>query len=160
MGTFYFYYQNPLGFCFLLQIRAFVIRIFLGLPNLKMKENTKWILNSNQTSSCKWLIALTFQGRCPCQCKLISFLVNFVRNRVLAIRERPTMFFLREKKWYIQSKATAGREFCANFRAFHSRFQLPCSVSRPCLRYLPSLPALKDWWDESNETRKYLGKLN
>ena len=44
MGTFYFYYQNPLVFCFPLQIRAFVIQISLELPNLKMKENTKSIL--------------------------------------------------------------------------------------------------------------------
>ena len=79
METFYVYYQNPLGFCFLLQIRAFVIQISLGLPNLKMKEKKDMNsgLSSNKTSSCKWHIALTFQGRLPCQRKLISFVVNF-----------------------------------------------------------------------------------
>ena len=34
-------------------------------------------LSNNKTSSGKWLIALTFQGRCPRWRKLISFVVNF-----------------------------------------------------------------------------------
>ena len=38
MVSFKCYYQNPLGFCFLGQIRAFEILTSLGLPNLNMKE--------------------------------------------------------------------------------------------------------------------------
>ena len=40
----YYYDQNPSGFSFLVQIRAFVIYISLGLPNLNMKRKTKRIL--------------------------------------------------------------------------------------------------------------------
>ena len=42
--SFYHYDQNPSAFCFLVQIRAFVIQTSLGLQNLNMKEKTKWIL--------------------------------------------------------------------------------------------------------------------
>ena len=41
MTPFYCYYQNPSGFCFLGQIRAFVIKTSKGLTNLNMKEETK-----------------------------------------------------------------------------------------------------------------------
>ena len=44
MASFYYYDQDPLGFCFLVQIRAFVIQTSLGLHNLNMKGNTKRIL--------------------------------------------------------------------------------------------------------------------
>ena len=44
MTPFYYYDQNPSGFCFLVQIRAFVIGTSLGLPNLKMKGKTERIL--------------------------------------------------------------------------------------------------------------------
>ena len=82
--------RNPLGFCFPLQIRAFVIQTSLELPN-KFKNERKYEINSglssNKTSSSKRPIELTFQGRLPCQRKLISVVVNFLRNRVLAVRE-------------------------------------------------------------------------
>ena len=32
------------GFCFLVQIRAFAFKTSPGLPNLNIKEKTKWIL--------------------------------------------------------------------------------------------------------------------
>ena len=35
---YYYYYQNPSAFCFLVQVRAFIIKTSLGLPNLNMKE--------------------------------------------------------------------------------------------------------------------------
>ena len=44
MISFYHYDQNPSGFCFLVQIRAFVIQTSLGLQNLNMKGKTKTIL--------------------------------------------------------------------------------------------------------------------
>ena len=44
MTSFYYYDQNPSGFCFLVQIRAFVIQTSLGLQNLNMKGKTKRIL--------------------------------------------------------------------------------------------------------------------
>ena len=44
MTSFYFYDQNPSGFCFLVLIRAFVIQTSLGLENLNMKGKTKRIL--------------------------------------------------------------------------------------------------------------------
>ena len=40
----YYYYQNPLVFGFLVQIRALVTETSKGLPNFNMKEITKWIL--------------------------------------------------------------------------------------------------------------------
>ena len=43
MTSFYYYDQNPSGFCFLVQIRAFVIQTSLGLQNLNMKGKTKRI---------------------------------------------------------------------------------------------------------------------
>ena len=44
MTSFYYYDQNPSGFCFLVQIRAFVIQTSLGLQNLNMKGKTNRIL--------------------------------------------------------------------------------------------------------------------
>ena len=44
MTSFYYYHLNPLGFCFLVQINAFVIQTSLGLQNLNMKEKTNRIL--------------------------------------------------------------------------------------------------------------------
>ena len=44
MTSFYYYDQNPSGFCFLVQIRAFVIQTLLGLQNLNMKEKTERIM--------------------------------------------------------------------------------------------------------------------
>ena len=44
MASFYYYDRNPSGYCFLVQITAFVNETSLGLPNLKMKGKTKWIL--------------------------------------------------------------------------------------------------------------------
>ena len=43
MTSFYNYDQNPLGFCFLVQIRAFVIQTSLGLQN-KFERKTKRIM--------------------------------------------------------------------------------------------------------------------
>ena len=40
----YYYDQHPSGFSFLVQITAFVMEIWLGLPNLNMKRKTKRIL--------------------------------------------------------------------------------------------------------------------
>ena len=37
MTLFYYHDQNPSGFCFLVQIRSFVIETSLGLQNLNMK---------------------------------------------------------------------------------------------------------------------------
>ena len=44
MTSFYYYDQNPSRFCFLVQIRAFVIETSLGLSNLNMKRKPKRIL--------------------------------------------------------------------------------------------------------------------
>ena len=44
MASFYYYDQNPSGYCFLVQIKAFVNKTSLGLPNLNTKRKTKWIL--------------------------------------------------------------------------------------------------------------------
>ena len=44
MTSFYYYDQNPLGFCFLVRIRAFVIQTSLGLQNLNIKGKTKKIM--------------------------------------------------------------------------------------------------------------------
>ena len=44
MASLYYYEQNPSGFCFLVQIRAFVTQTSLGLQNLNMKGKTKIFL--------------------------------------------------------------------------------------------------------------------
>ena len=44
MTSFYYHDQNPSWFCFLVQMRAFVIQTSPGLPNLNMKGKTKRIL--------------------------------------------------------------------------------------------------------------------
>ena len=44
MTSFYYYDQNPSGFCFLVLIKAFVIQNTLELQNLNMKGKTKRIL--------------------------------------------------------------------------------------------------------------------
>ena len=44
MTSFYYYDQNPSGFCFLVLIRAFVIQTSLRLQNLNMKGKSKRIL--------------------------------------------------------------------------------------------------------------------
>ena len=44
MTSFYYYDQNPSGFSFLAQIRAFVIQTSLGLQNLNIKGKTKRIV--------------------------------------------------------------------------------------------------------------------
>ena len=57
MTSFYYYYHKPLGFCFLVQIRAFVISTSLGLANLnsKQKRNDSG-LGSKKMSSWEWPI--------------------------------------------------------------------------------------------------------
>ena len=44
MTSFYYYDQNPSGFCCLVQIAAFVIYTSMGSPNLNMKGKAKRIL--------------------------------------------------------------------------------------------------------------------
>ena len=44
MTSFYYYDQNPLGFFFLVRIRAFVIQTSLALQNLNIKGKTKKIM--------------------------------------------------------------------------------------------------------------------
>ena len=58
MASFYYYDQDPSGFCFLEQIRAFVILTSLGLPSFKYeKKNEKNSgRSSNKTPSRKWPI--------------------------------------------------------------------------------------------------------
>ena len=55
---FYYYDQNPSGFCFLVQISAFVIYTLLRIPNLNVKGKTKRILVIvvKWRHSCKWPI--------------------------------------------------------------------------------------------------------
>ena len=57
MTSFYYYDQNPSGFCFLVQIRAFVIQTSLGLQNKYERKNEKdYGRSSKMTPLCKWLI--------------------------------------------------------------------------------------------------------
>ena len=46
MTSFCYYNQHPLGFCFFVQMKAFVSKPLLGLPNInkKGKTNLKWLL--------------------------------------------------------------------------------------------------------------------
>ena len=59
MTSFHYYDQNPSGLCVLVQIRAFVIEISLGLPNIyniiyERKNEKDSGRSSKMTSSCKW----------------------------------------------------------------------------------------------------------
>ena len=58
MASFYYYDQNPSGFCFLVQIRALVILSSLGLPNFKSerKNEKHYGRSSKMTPSGKWPI--------------------------------------------------------------------------------------------------------
>ena len=53
--------QNPSGFCFLVQIRSFVIYTSLGLQNLNMKGKRKKEKDCGRSSKtmplCKWPIS-------------------------------------------------------------------------------------------------------
>ena len=49
MASFYYYYQNPSGFCFLVEIIAFVILPSLGLIT-KFKYERKNEMNSGLSS--------------------------------------------------------------------------------------------------------------
>ena len=70
-ASFYYYDQDPSGFCFLVQIRAFVIETSLGLANLHMKGKTKRILVANgllerifKKASRNFYDATSFTGFC------------------------------------------------------------------------------------------------
>ena len=57
MASFYYYYQNPSGFCFLVEIIAFVILPSLGLITkfkYERKNEMNSGLSSKKTLSCKW----------------------------------------------------------------------------------------------------------
>ena len=53
MTSFYYYDQNPSGFCFLVLIRAFVIQTSLGYERKNEKDSGR---SSKMTPSCKWPI--------------------------------------------------------------------------------------------------------
>ena len=58
MGSFYFYNQNPSGFCFLVQIRAFSNSKLTGIIkfNNERENEMNSALSSKKKSSCKWPI--------------------------------------------------------------------------------------------------------
>ena len=58
MASFYYYDQNPSGFCFLVQITAFVIKSSLELLNFKSegKNEKNSGRSSKMTPSCSWPI--------------------------------------------------------------------------------------------------------
>ena len=58
MTSFYYYDQNPSAFCFLVQIRAFVIQTSLGLQNLNEKDSGR----SKMTPLCKWPVGTRVQN--------------------------------------------------------------------------------------------------
>ena len=61
MTSFYYYDQNPSGFCFLVQIRAFVIQTSLGLQNLNMKGRTKGFWWRHRANGLLPLLVVKFQ---------------------------------------------------------------------------------------------------
>ena len=56
MVSFHYYDQDPSGFCFLVQVRAFVILNPHGATKFKYKNKTQKNSgrSSKMTSSCKW----------------------------------------------------------------------------------------------------------
>ena len=84
MTSFYYHDQNPSGFCFLVQIRAFVIQTSQGLPNFNMKVKTERIL----VIVVKWShrANLAFRGR-------VSIVEIFLDHNNLSWQRRqcPTM---------------------------------------------------------------------
>ena len=92
MASFYYYDQNPSGFCFLVQIRAFAIPTSLGLQNLNMKgKNEKdFGRSSKMTPSCKWLIGT--QKKKPSQ-TLFSWLLSVRRPHITLFSLFTSIFF-------------------------------------------------------------------
>ena len=92
MTSFYYYDQNPSGFCFLVQIRAFAIPTSLGLQNLNMKgKNEKdFGRSSKMTPSCKWLIGT--QKKKPSQ-TLFSWLLSVRRPHITLFSLFTSIFF-------------------------------------------------------------------
>ena len=60
IASFYSYYQNPSGFCFPMQIRAFIILTSRDL--MKGKDVLKCGLSSKKISSSKWPINVVIKG--------------------------------------------------------------------------------------------------
>ena len=60
MASFYYHDKDPSGFCFLLQIRAFVINL-TGATKFKFERKNKKNSGrcSKMTPSCKWPILVT-----------------------------------------------------------------------------------------------------
>jgi len=59
MVSFYYYDQNPSGFCFLVQIKpGFCYLNLTGTTKFKYKKKNEMnsVLSFKKTSSCKWLI--------------------------------------------------------------------------------------------------------
>ena len=58
MASFYYYDQDPSGFCFLVQIRAFVFFSLTGATKFKYEKKTQKNSgrSSKMTPSCKWPI--------------------------------------------------------------------------------------------------------
>ena len=92
MTSFYYYDQNPSGFCFLVQSRAFVIQTSLRLQNIKYerKNEKDSSCSSKMTPSCKCPI----QRHTHCYfiaCRLRS--KNERRNTATKVWENPTWWF-------------------------------------------------------------------
>ena len=66
MASFYYYYQNPSGFRFLVQIRAFVTQTSLGIPNFKKykRKRRNEFLSQIDFISCKWPICKMLALQC------------------------------------------------------------------------------------------------
>ena len=61
MASFYYYGQDPSGFCFLVQIRAFCYLNLTGVTQFKYEKKTEKNSgrSSKMTSPCKWSISRT-----------------------------------------------------------------------------------------------------
>ena len=80
----------PSGFCFLVQIRTFVIQNTLGLQNWNMKENTKL------QSQSKWLgfFGVSFSHQCWCTRYLqsVSPPVQYISGKIHSLRNNARSF--------------------------------------------------------------------
>ena len=144
MTSFYYYDQNPSGFCFLVLIRASVIQTSPGLQNLNMKEKrkgfwpVKWRHRANGLLSCFTLVCLwcgrTEGGKRVRSRDYQNFsdgLPNFSRYRALACacpsRERGASLSLKQEVVLDFYKAFYNRLLTLLVRPYtpNSRFPYP-----------------------------------
>ena len=148
MASFYNYYQNPSGFCFLVKIMAICFLHFIGFTKFKYQRKNEMNsgLRSKKTSPRKWLIycislrppMTTIYGATLHRVKLsvtACFAKNLVMNRITASGQQAVNLFIPRYRSellacsktidlsvYIWKKC---KYWCNDWQAIKSNFSLP-----------------------------------